>query len=92
MVVYITEHGDQRARQRLGIPRKAVPRMAARALQQGKRLSDFRASLRCRLEAIISTLHPNGDPRIYGEFVWIYESERLVTLWLLPQEIRRLLT
>lgn len=66
--------------------------MAERALAQGRRLSDFGTGIRVLLESAVSTAHPEGDPRIYGHHLFVYERDRFVTCWLLPPEIRRLLS
>ena len=58
----ITRHGDRRGRERLGIPRKAVRRMAERAWNEGEERRDW------------PRRPPGGFVKQLGQWVFIFTS------------------
>ena len=82
----ITEHAEHRSRERLGIPRKAVPRTALKALKHGIRADDFTGPIRRFLDG---RRHNNGgDYIVYGQHLFVFKGETLVTVFQLPAEFR----
>ena len=85
----ITEHAAERAKERLGLNRRAIARLAASALESGISPVDTRGSLRKYLD-VKAALHPGCEPLIHGMFVFIFGREdALITVWELPHEFRR---
>lgn len=69
----ISDHAEQRVRQRIGVPRRAVARTVRRAWQQG--LTHDQDPNRC----IITGIGGEGMRvvRIYGGFVFVFATEGL---------------
>lgn len=85
----ITEHAARRAKERLGLNRRALGRLAASALEDGLKVGDTRGTLRRYLEGKM-ILHPDCYPRIHGCHVFIFgDAAALITVWGLPHEFRR---
>lgn len=85
----LTKHGVRRTRERLGIPKRAVSRMAERALVHGAQRTDFSGALRRYLDAHFHNHSRLGNNmRVYGEHLFIFAGETLITAWTLPNEYR----
>lgn len=88
----ITKHACQRAKERLGLNKKAIKRMAEIAFEKGLRHSD--TNPHSQLNRFFSALylkHEFADNiRIYGEHVYIFGGEKLVTIFKLPGPYRKM--
>lgn len=80
----VTNHADQRIRQRVGVPRSAVRRLAARAKSDGIERRETTGSLRRYLDYIYH--YNTTQPTIYvwSEKVFIFVDQALVTVLNLP--------
>lgn len=90
--VRVSRHGRERAVQRLGIPRRAVERMARRAFAAGVERLQTKGDLRRYLDNKyrIEAREPQYM-RVYGEHVYIFGLDgTFVTTWRLPSSLRRL--
>ena len=86
----VTKHGNDRARERIGIPKKAVERNAQSALLFGLDQSHSTGSLRRYLAALYERYDgAAGNIRVYGNFVYVFNEEILITVLNLPTEYRR---
>ena len=86
----VTRHGNNRARERIGIPKKAVERNAETALLFGLDISQSTGSLRRYLSALYERYDgAAGNIRVYGNFVYIFNYDILITVLNLPTEYRR---
>lgn len=84
--IKVSEHGRQRARERLGIPRRAIKRMAALARRHGKGRAYFRGDLRRYLESCSQGGAVRQDVRVYGGFIYIFGMDgTFVTCWPVPR-------
>lgn len=81
----VTEHAVKRVRQRLGIPRKAMPKEAARAWDRGERRSAFKGNRGSWLSQTASE-YPKSTLRIYRGFLWVFvkRSRKVITITPLP--------
>lgn len=85
----VTTHADLRARERLGIPRRAVARMAAKALACGVPREHWSGDMRRYLDAKAERSAPGVDIRVYGEFIYIFGiMGTFVTCFALPDYLR----
>lgn len=86
--MHVTNHGGKRVRERLGIPKKAVERMAALALSEGKRHADFAGSMRRYLDGVFLEHRSANNLRVYAQHVFVFSGEALITAWQLPAKYR----
>lgn len=84
----ITKHGGQRVRERLGVPKRAVERMAAAALKEGAQHSDFAGSMRRYLDAVFFDYGTATNMRVYNQHLFIFNGETLITAWAIPAKYR----
>ncbi|WAC18882.1 hypothetical protein OVA24_16750 [Luteolibacter sp. SL250] len=85
--VHLSEHGEARGKERVGLNAKALRRTAAKARAEGLRPTDTNGRLRRYLDKI-SIEHPGRHPRIHGEHIFIFAASTLITVLNLPHEFR----
>jgi hypothetical protein len=91
MTQILTDHGEIRLRGRLGFPKPAVPRMAAKPLVEGRHREDFRGELRKYLDNVfISHGGAADNMRLLGETLYLFADAVLITAWQLPRGLRPL--
>lgn len=84
----ITRHAFERAEQRVSWDKETTERMAAKALQFGVRHQDVSGSLnRYITKLYFGKSHPD-NVRIYGEHVYLFKLDTLITVILLPRKYR----
>ena len=84
----VTKHSESRSRERLGIPKKAVAKMAEDALLKGKRHSDFSGSIKRYLDGVFLQYGNANNMRVYVQHLFIFAGETLITVWPLPPKYR----
>lgn len=86
----VSKHGAKRARQRVGLPKKAVERNAQRALAEGIGYREATGALRRYISWLYELYDGNGNNiRIYGDKVWIFHDSILITVLNVPGEHRK---
>lgn len=93
MKAILTDHAVQRARERLGLRRVSLDRLANKALREGIRHAETNGALK----RYISGLWENGgekinNARILGEVIFLFIDKTLITLYQLPLEFRKVLS
>lgn len=84
----VTDHAEYRARKRVGIPKSAVKKLAAKAMSEGVTRYDTHGSLRRYLDALYHYNESANNIRIYAEKVWIFHDRTLITVLDLPQRYK----
>jgi hypothetical protein len=87
----VTRHAKVRARQRLGIPSRAIKRLLPRILANGKRREQFSGALRRYLDSI-HRQENQKDIVVWSGYIYILHENKLVTVFAVPQEYRKLLS
>ena len=86
----VSRHGDRRCRQHVGVPRKAVERTVQKALECGIDHRTATGSLQRYLAALYNRYDGNGNNiKVYGDKVYIFHDELLITVLNLPTEYQR---
>lgn len=80
----ITEHGEERVRERCGIPKKAVRRLADKAFQFGLSHSETTGKLNKYITALYFKNTNADNIKIYGDKVYIFSGNTLITILNLP--------
>lgn len=84
----ITDHARERARERLGWNSSALDRMAEKALNEGVAHVHTRGRLNRYLGKLFTEHRTANNTRLYGEHVFIFHNEVLITVFPLPREMR----
>lgn len=84
----ITKHGERRAHERAGLPKRAVARQAEAALQKGKTYKDFSGNFRRYLDKL-SIEYKNNNLRVYSGYIYAFTEDRLITVLQIPVKYRK---
>ena len=72
----------------MGVPKKAVGRLAQAALAGGIRRKDTTGSLRRYLDYVYHYNETADNIRVYAEKVWIFAGDTLITVLDLPSKYK----
>lgn len=84
-VCAVTRHAERRTRERVGIPKKAVRRAAAKAITEGIRRTETDGGLRRYLDWLY--WRGNGGASnimVYGDKVYLFNDDTLITVLNVP--------
>jgi hypothetical protein len=88
-IINVTNHAFDRAKERLSLNANALTRLAEKAFTSGLKHSDMKG----KLEKYITKLwfmHKSADNiRVYGENVFVFIGNTLITVYQLPNELRK---
>lgn len=88
MDVIVTDHADDKLKERLGLPKSARVKAAQRAFDNGKRHSDAVGSLKRYLDGCWLRHKQANNVRLHAEHIWFFADERLVTVYEIPKRLR----
>lgn len=86
-----SKHAQERGEERMNLDIKAFERLAHKALEEGITHSESKGNLHKYMTGRILA-HNNyiNNARIYGEFLYLFSNETLVTVFQLPHNLKRL--
>lgn len=85
----ISSHAYKRARQRISWSRNALNRMTVLAYTCGIRRYQLKGRLKHYTDELMEGYSKRPEIRIYGEFIYIFRNQTLVTLYQVPCELRK---
>lgn len=87
--VIITDHGYVRAKERLSMNRTSFKRLAEIGFINGVKHKDTKGNLRRYIDGIWFA-HRNADNvRIYGENIFLFRDNVLITVYQVPNNLRK---
>lgn len=86
--VAITDHAHDRMKERLGLPKRAHQNAAQRAYTLGKAHGEARGRLKKFLDAEWLNHKTANNPRIYGEHIYFFRDNVLITVFEVPKRLR----
>lgn len=86
----ITTHAAQRAKERCGLSRRSLERMAGKVLAEGLPIDRTSGRLKRFLDAKARKYRAGNQNRIHGEHVWIIQDGKFITVVPLPKDLRKL--
>ena len=89
MCVIVTDHAQERTRQRVGLPKKVSKKNAERAFEDGVTHSDVSGSLKRFVDALYFQNHTANNIRIYCGNVYLFAGNVLITVISLPARYRK---
>lgn len=84
----VTYHAEKRIRQRIGVPKSAVKKLAVKARNQGVERKDTHGSLRRYLDSVYHYNDNSTHVFVWSEKVFIFADNALVTVLNLPPRYR----
>jgi len=89
-MAHVSEHGDRRARKRMGIPRRAIARAAEKARTAGIPRECWAGAIRAYLDRKFLNNPAPRDLRIHAGWVYIFDQRdgTFVTCFPLPSRLR----
>lgn len=91
MRCFITDHAYLRAKERCGLSKKALTRIAQKALKGGMVFDELKGEVRNYIKRTVIARDPGHMPRIrvYGQFIFIFDKEALVTIFGVAKSMKR---
>ncbi|MDP1810580.1 MAG: hypothetical protein Q8K66_04165 [Sediminibacterium sp.] len=87
--VTITEHAFNRAKERLGLNQQAFKKIAVKAYISGKAHDKAKGQLRDYISELYLRYKNANNIRIYGEVVYLFCNSVLITLYHLPNDLKK---
>lgn len=88
MEVQVTAHARKRMKSRLGLPKSAIQRLADTAFESGHQHKDARGKAKRYLDRLFLLQKSATNLRVYGDFVYVFCDQTLVTVFQLPHNCR----
>lgn len=88
-MIWITEHAVLRAKERLGINKKSLDRLATKAYTKGICHADTKGTLNKYITSIWVQKKNCNNIRIFGEHLFLFSDNVLVTLYVIPSDLKR---
>jgi len=85
----VTKHGEKRARNRLGIPKKSVEKYVSKAMECGLTHAESTGNLHKYLDKLYLSHDNYATAHIYHQYVYLFSGDRLVTVFILPNSLRK---
>lgn len=85
----ITKHAKDRMKQRCGFNKKAVNRMAEKALTDGIPHKKTKGQLNKWITSLYFYSERANNIRIYGDKAYIFRDDRLITVIQVPPSLRK---
>lgn len=89
--IHITNHAYERAKDRLSLRQESFDRLAEKAMSEGIKHSDTKGRLNRYLTKLWAQNKQANNIRVYGENVFLFIDTKLVTVFQIPNELRKYL-
>lgn len=89
--IIITDHAYLRAKERLSLNKKSIDRLASSAFKSGIKQSDTKGQLKKYIDNLWFEYKTANNIRIYGEIIYFFSNNRLITLYQIPNEFKKTL-
>lgn len=90
-VIHITDHAYQRAKERLSWGKETIERMAKKAYFEGIKHKDTKGKLNKYITSLWSERKTANNIRIYGENIYLFSRNVLLTVYHLDAKMRKTL-
>ena len=80
----VTYHGGKRMRERIGVPKRAIQKLADTALEKGVRHKDTAGSLKKYISTLYLQYETANNIRLYGDKVYLFAGSILITVLQIP--------
>jgi len=88
----ISKHAEKRIRKRIGLPRKAVEKFVAEAVENGTPLKEFKGRVKKFYDYTSINYQSGNQSFFYREYLFIAHNGDLVTVYPIPRHIKHVAT
>ena len=88
--IIITNHAYDMAKRRIGWNKSALEKMSSKAYVEGITHSQTKGRLKRFLDSKFLSYRKATNMRIYGEVLFIFVGNKLITLYTLTNELKKL--
>ena len=85
----ITEHAQRRMRERTGIGKGSVDRIAQKALDEGLHHSETTGNLNKWITSLYFRYQTANNIRLYGDKAYMFNGETLITILQIPASLMK---
>ena len=82
----VTKHAAKRLKERLGLSKKTVEKVAMKAFQLGTDHSAFKSSAKRYLDGLYLSHKKANNLKVYANYVYLFHGEVLITVLDLPKK------
>lgn len=86
--IVITEHADERLKERLGLPKSARQAATQRAFERGRLHKDATGRLKRYLDKCWLQHRNANNVRLHAEHIWFFAGTTLITVYEIPKNLR----
>lgn len=87
-----TKHAYKRAKERLGWKKPVLDKMMIKALEEGLTHSQSKSKLNKYISKLWFTYKTANNCRIYGENIFLFNNNVLITVYRVPNELIKYIT
>lgn len=88
--IVVSQHALLRGRERFSLTKRSVKRLAVYAYKNGLTQEDCRGPLKRYVDDLWMKEKDASNIRVYGDNIFLFAGNILVTLYQLPNELRRI--
>jgi hypothetical protein len=88
VTIRISQHAFERGEQRLNLRPESLIRLAQSAMDTGLQHADARGSFKRYLDKLFLSEGKANNLRVYGDVLFLFHNEVLVTVFAVPREYR----
>lgn len=89
MKIQVSRHAEQRMRERCGLNKKSIERMAQRAYDNGICHNETRGNLNKWITKVYYSNKNANNIRLYGNMLYIFCNDVLVTVFHVPHKLSK---
>lgn len=88
----ITKHAKKRMKQRCGVNKKSMDRIAEIAYENGLKHGELTGNLKKYVDGLYLKHKAGNQIRLYGDKVYIFHDKRLITVFQIPNNLMKEVT
>ncbi len=89
IAIIVSEHAFDRAKERLGLDRRAFEKLALKAYVSGMKHAECRGQLNKFITRLFMKYKKANNTRIYGEIIYLFNGNTLITVYHIPVELKK---
>lgn len=86
-MIKVSRHAEIRIRERQGLNKKSIERMAQKAFDKGIRHEQTKGNLNKWLTSKYFVNKQANNLRIYGDYLYVFDGNTLVTVFRVPNNL-----
>jgi len=89
--VIITDHAFDKIKERMGFKKKVAIKMTKMAIEKGLSHKDTKGRLNKYITSLWGYNKNANNIKIYGHYIFIFSGNTLITVYLLPNNLKKLM-